>query len=89
MNLRPRVEFEYFEVTVITHFSHYAMGTPKRKIVSNNIYIYIYIYMEVNIGSESDNIVKKIINKVIHEEEFNVKQSQSFNISVLMSHNQD
>ena len=45
--------------------------------------------MEVNNGNESDNIKEKMKNKVIQGEEFNVKESQCYNILVLMNHHWD
>ena len=54
--------------------------------------VYIYIYMEVNNGNESDNISKKqnkTKNEVMQREEFNVKESRRYNVSVLMNHHQD
>ena len=45
--------------------------------------------MEVNNGNESDSIEKKLKNQVIQREEFNVKESQCFNFSVLMNHHLD
>ena len=50
--------------------------------IYTHTHIYIYIYMEVNNGNESNNIEK---NKVIQREEFNVKDSQRYNVSVLMN----
>ena len=50
--------------------------------------VYIYIRMEVNNGNESDNR-EKLKNKVIQREEFNVKESQHYNASVLMNYHQD
>ena len=43
-----------------------------------NIYIYIYIYIHM-----------KLKNNIIQKEEFNVKESQRYNVSVLMNHHQD
>ena len=63
--------------------------------------IYIYIFdkegksfvivfnVVVNNGNESDNIEKKWKNNVIQIEEFNVKESQRYNVSGLMNHHQD
>ena len=51
--------------------------------------LYIYIYMEVNNGKESDNMEKKMKNKVIQSEEFNVKESRHYNVSVLINHLQN
>ena len=34
-------------------------------------------------------ISRKIENKLIHRKEFNIKQSQCYNVSVLMDHHQD
>ena len=42
-------------------------------------YIYIYIQRER----------EKMKNKVIQREEFNVKESQRYNVSVLLNHHQD
>ena len=43
--------------------------------VGDTQHIYIYIY--------------KLKNKVIQKEGFNVKESQHYNVSVLMNHHQD
>ena len=53
------------------------------------MHIYIYTYVEVNNGNESDSIEKKLKNKLIQREEFNVKGSQCYNVSVLMNHHQN
>ena len=45
--------------------------------------------MKVNNGNKSDNIEEKLENKVIQREEINVKESQCYNVSVLMNHHQD
>ena len=42
--------------------------------------------MEVNNGKESGNIEKNGKIKVIQKEEFNVKESQCYDVSVLMNH---
>ena len=42
--------------------------------------------MEVNNGKESDNMVKKLKNKVIKSEEFNVKGSRRYNVSIEINH---
>ena len=40
------------------------------------MYICVYVYVEENNGNESNNIKKKLKNKIIQKEEFNVKESQ-------------
>ena len=61
----------------------------------HQIHIYIYIYVcvcvcvEVNNGNVSDKIEKKSKSNVIQREESNVKESQCYNVSVLMNHHQD
>ena len=42
--------------------------------------------MEVNNGKESDNVEKKLKNKVIQSEEFNMKESRRFNVFVSINH---
>ena len=44
--------------------------------------------MEVNNGNESDNM-EKIFKKVIQSDEFIVKESRWYNVSVLINHHQD
>ena len=46
------------------------------------IYIYIYIYIERERGGE-------LKNKVIQKEEFNIKESQRYNVLVQMNHYQN
>ena len=45
--------------------------------------------MEVNNGKESDKVTKKLQNKVIQSEEFNMKKSRRYNVSVLINNQQD
>ena len=71
--------------TIGEHSNHYT----------NAPIIYIFIYLQPHTymhgyRNKSNNIEKKLINKVIQEEEwFNVKESRCYKVSVLMNHHQD
>ena len=49
------------------------------------IYIYIYRYMGVNNGKDQ-RMWRKLKNKVIRSEEFNMKESRRYNVSVSINH---
>ena len=51
------------------------------------MYIYIYIYIDVNNGKESD-IIEKNWKTSKSSYEFIVKESRSYNVSVLINHHQ-
>ena len=47
--------------------------------------VYLYIYIYIYIGREREKLMNKVIQE---EEEFNEKESQCYNVSVLMNHHQ-
>ena len=67
-----------------------APQKKKKNINLENLFIYIYIYIdvEVNNGSESDNIEKNWRTRQ-SQNNFNVKESQCYNVLILMNHHED